>query len=170
MNHHHHSRRRRLLGHPLSITFAVLVAAAVLLIGLTAVSGSPSLTDGNTVTVQVDRGSVTAPVAATLASQARGLADTPSLTDQQGMLFVFERSELQEFWMKGVEYPIDIIWIDQETVSEVTPNVQPADPSTADEALPRYKPQYPVNRVLEVPAGWAARNNVQPGDPVRFRR
>lgn len=179
MNHHHSNRQRpshrphrtirqRLLTHPVTITLAVLGVAVVALVALVSVSGNPSLSDGSTVTVKVDRSTVTVPVAASLASQAKGLSGTPSITDEQGLLFVFERSELQEFWMKGLTYPIDIIWIDQETVSEVTPNVQPAEPNTADEALPRYRPQFPVNRVLEVPAGWAARHNIQPGDPVRI--
>lgn len=174
-SHHHrphparpHRTKRRLLVHPITITLLVLGVAVLLLAALASISGSPSLTDGATVKVKVDRSTVTTPVAASLASQAKGLSVIPSLTDEQGMLFVFEQSALQEFWMKGLTYPIDIIWIDQETVSEVTPNVQPAEPNTADESLPRYKPQYPVNRVLEVPAGWAARHNIQPGDPVHI--
>lgn len=164
----HHTRRQRFLAHPITITLGVLMVSGLILAALAAVSGNPSLSDGSIVKVKVDRSTVTAPVAASLTTQAKGLGGTPSITDEQGMLFVFEQSTLQEFWMKGVNYPIDIVWIDGETVSEVTPNVQPAEPNTADESLPRYKPQYPVNRVLEVPAGWAARHNIQPGDPVRF--
>lgn len=159
---------KKLFHNPLVITLAAFVLGAAVLGGVAVVSQPPSLDDGNTVTVRVDRDTVKAPVAATEASRATGLANTPALGAEQGMLFVFEQSDVHSFWMKGVEYPIDIIWIEDETVSEVTPNVPPAAAGTPDDALPRYQSQFPVNRVLEVPAGWAAQHNVQPGDPVRI--
>lgn len=159
---------KRHLTHPISLTLVTIVLGLVVLASVALLSRPPALVDGATVHVRIDREIVKAPVVATEPSRAIGLANTASLGQEQGMLFVFEQSDLHSFWMKGVEYPIDIIWISGETVSEVTPNVPPAAADTPDEALPRYQPQFPVDRVLEVPAGWAGQHHVQPGDPVRI--
>lgn len=161
---------KRFLSSPFGITLAIIVAAALAMAALTFLTRAPSLGDGKKVTVQVDKATVEATVAATEASRRQGLAGTQPLGEKNGMLFIFSESNLHPFWMKGVTYPIDIIWIENDTVSEVLPNVPPAAAGVPDEALPKYQPAFPVSKVLEVASGWAARNGIQPGDPVRISR
>jgi uncharacterized protein len=104
-------------------------------------------------------------VAADEASRQLGLGGRDSLAADRGMLFVLaDRSPA--FWMKGMRFPIDIIWIDADRVVDVSPKV-PA-PAGADAPLPTYSPDRPADLALEVNAGWAKRHGVARGDRVRL--
>lgn len=130
----------------------------------------PEFTDDATVTVRVDQAKLRADVATSREKLAKGLTDAEPLAEDEGLLFVYEEPATPRIWMKGVPFPIDIVWISGDTVTQVTAKVPPAKPGVPDDELPRYSPEGPVGKVLEVSAGWAARNSVQPGDPVRFSR
>ena len=82
------------------------------------------------------------------------------------MYFVLT-NDAPRIWMKGMRFPLDLVWIDDDRVVDVTADV-PDQPGTPDAQLPIYSPSQPANRVLEVNAGWAKRNGVQPGDRVRL--
>ena len=66
-----------------------------------------------------------------------------------------------------MRFPLDLVWIDDDRVVDVTADV-PDQPGTPAEQLPIYSPSQPANRLLEVNAGWAERNGVEPGDRVRL--
>jgi len=44
--------------------------------------------------------------------RARGLMFRKTLNEDQGMLFVFESEGLYSFWMKNMNFSIDILWLD----------------------------------------------------------
>jgi uncharacterized membrane protein (UPF0127 family) len=52
-------------------------------------------------------------LAKTPAERAKGLSGTGLLPAGTGKLFVFDTLESHGFWMKDMNYPIDIIWFDQ---------------------------------------------------------
>jgi uncharacterized membrane protein (UPF0127 family) len=143
----------------------VAVALSVLMLVQYSVG---NLKDGQTVRISVNRSIVVATAATKEASRSRGLSGTVALPPGRGMLFNFEHPELLSFWMKDMRYPIDIIWINRETVVGVTPNIPAPAPGTPDSALPSYVAPAPANRALEVPAGWAASHGVQAGDTIRI--
>jgi len=108
---------------------------------------------------------VRADVAETPETRARGLSGRSSLGELEGMLFLFDQPGLEGFWMKDMLIPIDIIWINDGAVVDILANAQPAS-----EAIPpTFVPKAPANRVLEVPAGFAARHNIGLGSPVTIR-
>ena len=41
----------------------------------------------------------------------KGLSGRDNLADDEGMFFVFEKSDIYPFWMKDMKFAIDIIWI-----------------------------------------------------------
>ena len=97
-----------------------------------------------------------------------GLADYPSLPLGEGMLFVFDKSASYVFWMKNVEFAIDIIWIDEtKKIVDIAPNVPP-EPNKNEKELTRYKPKGDAKYVLEINAGLSALHNLQVGDQVLF--
>ncbi len=49
----------------------------------------------------------------TPASRSQGLMNRKELADDFGMLFVFETSEKQYFWMKDTYIPLDIVFFDE---------------------------------------------------------
>jgi uncharacterized membrane protein (UPF0127 family) len=70
--------------------------------------------------------------------------------------------------MKGVDFPIDIIWIKGYTVVDITERVQP-EPGVADEDLQLYLPGTEVNRVIEVRSGFADAYGIEIGDKIELQ-
>ena len=101
------------------------------------------------------------------ATRARGLGGRDRLARDAGMYF-FLTSNAPRIWMKGMRFPLDLVWINDGRVVDVTARVPDQPPGTPDSQLPVYSPSRPANRVLEVNAGWAERHGVDAGDPVRL--
>jgi uncharacterized protein len=136
----------------------------VVLLAVLAVAGcgSSSSKPTRTVDVHVGKASVRAELAETPAARERGLSGRESLAEDRGMLFVYSDRAERTYWMKGMHFPIDIVWIDRGRVAGVEPNA----PVPTGNDLPLYPSRVPADRVLEVRAGWAARHGVERGDRV----
>lgn len=100
-------------------------------------------------------------IADTQEKRALGLGGRSALGLNQGMLFVFTEPSIHSFWMAGMNFPIDIIWIGADLkVVDIDVNVRPESyPATF---APREEAQF----ALEVPSFWAERNGIQEGTQV----
>ncbi len=107
----------------------------------------------------------TVDVAITNQQKGLGLGGRASMPADRGMLFPYDHKEQFEFWMKGMHFPLDFIWIDGKTVADLTLNI-PAP--VGDEQPIIVKPNVQVDKVLEVNAGVVARAGIRVGDPVEF--
>ena len=105
-------------------------------------------------------------VADTNESRAKGLSGVPSLEENQGMLFVFQNKTYPKFWMKEMLINLDLIWITDNKVIKIHENVPAPNPETPLLELERYSPSEAVNYVLEVNAGFSAKNGITVGDNV----
>lgn len=121
----------------------------------------------NIPSVSINGKNILVEIAKTPAEQAAGLGFRDSLGKDDGMLFIFEEEIMPGFWMKSMEFPIDIVWISGDAVVGVSENIQPPT-GAADENLTVYSPPEPVNYVLEVNAGIVAENGIKIGDKVGF--
>jgi len=101
-------------------------------------------------------------------NRAQGLAGKERLAVNEGMLFLFEEPDEYGFWMKGMRFPIDIIWIRDNAIVAVHEYVFP-EPDVADSNLSVYLPPEPVDSVFEVSAGRARSLRAEIGDPVKMR-
>lgn len=116
------------------------------------------------VRLKIGQAEVWVDVAQTPAQRERGLLGRAELGDNEGMLFVFDKPDYYSFWMKGMKFPLDIIWIDKEL--RVVGVVEKALP----ESFPQtFVPNVPVSYVLEVNAGFAGENGIRPGDSVSLK-
>ena len=106
-------------------------------------------------------------VADTEKSRQKGLSGRRSLAADSGMLFLFETSDFYSFWMREMEFPIDIIFINGEKVVTVHRNV-PA-PASTEETPPIYRPTTASDKVLELNAGEADKNGIKEGDTVTLQ-
>lgn len=114
-------------------------------------------------TVRFENGvALSVEVVSTVEGRARGLSGHRPLTDQQGMLFVWSEEDTRSFWMKGMTFPIDIIWLRDGQVLGVTANL-PVPTSNDPALLARYTSPGPVDQVLEVAAGWAEAHGLTAG-------
>ena len=103
-------------------------------------------------------------IADTLRTRAKGLSGTPSLELGTGKLFIFDRPDQYAFWMKDMQYPLDIVWVDSDwKVVDITYNALPESyPST-------FSPAIPAQYVLELNAGEAVVDNITIGAQLRFQ-
>jgi uncharacterized protein len=81
--------------------------------------------------------------------RALGLGKRKNLPQDCGMLFIFDRRGIYPFWMKNMQFPIDIIWIDGNRVVGTSQNI----PAPKNRSLPVYAPPSPVDKVLELNSG-----------------
>lgn len=112
----------------------------------------------------------TVDVADSVAEQTLGLGDTETLPPDHGMIFIYPKKDIYEFWMKDVEYPIDIIWIQDLTVVDITNNIPPEAKGTTYANYAHYSPNTPVNTVLEVGAGVAKAEGIVVGQHLTLDR
>ncbi|MGI9118211.1 MAG: DUF192 domain-containing protein [Minisyncoccia bacterium] len=107
----------------------------------------------------------TVSVADTEARREQGLSGTKPLLPHTGMLFVFDVPAKYGFWMKDMNYAIDIIWVNTNTngigtVVYIEQNVKP-------ESYPKTFSNVNIaNAVIEVTAGEVSKNNIKIGDRV----
>jgi uncharacterized membrane protein (UPF0127 family) len=94
--------------------------------------------------------------------RAKGLMYRSYIPDSVGMLFIFEKSEPQSFWMHNTSIPLDIIYVDEnKKIISIAANTKPY----SDEGIPSLgNAQY----VVEVNAGFSERNNIKTGDAISF--
>lgn len=88
------------------------------------------------------------------ADRSLGLGYREGLAPGTGMLFLFEGPAPRSFWMRGMQFCIDIIWIENGVIQGAAESVCPEPAGTADADLTSYASPVPVTYVLEVPAGW----------------
>lgn len=96
-----------------------------------------------------------------------GLSTKRSLSANEGMLFVFPTADYPTFWMKGMSFPIDIIFLNQEKVVTIYRNV-PAPKAKTETPTTTYAPTQPSNRVIELKAGRADELKIKIGDSIKL--
>ena len=118
-----------------------------------------------TVEVEVGGGRFTAVVVDTPITRARGLSGRDALAPSRAMWFDMGRAAPATFWMIGMRFPIDIVWIDAELRVVYVTHEAPVPPEGASQAdLPRYTPgDVDVRYVLEINAGLARDLGIEPG-------
>jgi uncharacterized membrane protein (UPF0127 family) len=92
----------------------------------------------------------------------RGLSGTESLGQDQAMLFVFPQVSKWAIWMKDMNYPIDIVWLDSD--GQVVYLVKDAQPSSYPKT--QFTPDKPARYVIELPSGTIERTGIVIGDPA----
>ncbi len=98
-----------------------------------------------------------------------GLGGRDSLATGSGMLFIFNKADKYKFWMKGMRFPLDFIWINDTRVVDILPNIKQPEPNQPDETLPYLSPIIASDKVLEVNAGDVQRYNIKVGDKILVR-
>ena len=100
------------------------------------------------------------------AGRALGLSGRDGLGDDEGMLFVFDQPAVHEFWMKDMNFPLDFIWINDTRIVDFLKDIQPPKPDDSPQSIPLFAPIVPINRILEVNAGFVETYNIRVGDKI----
>jgi uncharacterized protein len=102
-------------------------------------------------------------LATTPAEKQQGLSGREKLAEGEGMLFVFDTTGKYGFWMKDMNFAIDMIWLG--TQGEVVYIKKDARPESFPES---FTPTAPAKYVLEVVAGFSEKHNLQIGERAEF--
>lgn len=115
------------------------------------VTGNLTFPSGKAISIEVADDAV---------SRALGLSGRDSIGDDFGMLFTFSSPNIPRFWMKGMNFPLDIIWIREGVVIGIQSDVP------VEEGIPTtfYYPEEDIDMVLEVRAGFSKEFGVSVGD------
>jgi uncharacterized membrane protein (UPF0127 family) len=93
----------------------------------------------------------------------QGLSYRASLPSNQVMLFIFEKPGVYKFWMKDMNFPIDMVWLNSsKQVVYIEKNVSP---STYPQA---FGPNEDTLYVIELNANETTKLSLSVGDTVIF--
>ena len=98
------------------------------------------------------------------AEQTLGLGKRASLPWGHGMLFLYETPRFHRFWMKDMQFDIDIVWIRDNRIVEISHHVRHRPGTTGDQV----SSQELTDRVLELPAGYASAQGLRKGNRVEI--
>ncbi|MBN2423900.1 MAG: DUF192 domain-containing protein [Calditrichaceae bacterium] len=100
---------------------------------------------------------VIAEIADTQYERAQGLMNRKKLAANQGMLFIFEKENMQAFWMKNTPISLDIIFLNADMrIVHIAWETEPF-------SLRSISSVYPAMYVLEVVGGFCDIYDIQPG-------
>lgn len=124
-----------------------------------------NLTDQHFVSVKIKNFEIKAEIARSNAKKKQGLSAKQKLNENEGMLFIFESVGNYGFWMKGMLFNIDIIFIKDNQIVDIAENM-PYSKSENNIAIASSKEK--ANLVLEVNSGLVKKYNIKVGDKVLF--
>jgi uncharacterized membrane protein (UPF0127 family) len=109
--------------------------------------------------LQIGNTLFTLEIADTDETRTKGLMFRKSMPADRGMIFVFDREEMQSFWMKNTLIPLDILYINSAGKIVSISNMFPHD-------LSGVMSEAPALFAIELNEGAADKAGVKPGDTL----
>lgn len=123
---------------------------------------TPQATPGyETVDLRLGDQTIVLDVADTPAKQQLGLGQRADLPPNRGMIFTYDAPGDRCFWMKDMNFPIDIIWLNAE--KQIIHIVRELKPETYPQS---YCPPQPADDVVELHPGSADKYQLKLGDSL----
>jgi uncharacterized protein len=94
--------------------------------------------------------------------RAQGLMYRYGMDDNQGMLFIFPKEEIQSFWMKDTYISLDIVFVNSAN------RIVSIHSNTKVQSEQSYKSSAPAKYVIEVNGDFCSRNNILLNDIINF--
>ena len=158
------SRRRLIIGAIIAIVAITTIVAGALLIEENPRHSIDSAEPAKEAQVVVNDKAMQVAIADTPDKRSLGLSLRDSMPRDRGMLFVFDEEGVYAFWMKNMEFNLDIIWINSTgTVVQVEKNLKPCL-----DICPSYESGKPALYVLEVNAGVSDELGIREGTTVNI--
>ncbi len=121
---------------------------------------------GNNATVTISEQKFSVEVADTDEERIKGLSERKSLEKDRGMLFIFEQKGKYGFWMRNVNFPLDLIYISDSKIVDIIKNAEPKALDAKD--IPVFEPEVDANFVLEINGGLSDEFKFEIGNDVIF--
>ena len=142
------------------------ITIAAVIIGVVGLMTLPS--DSKLESVQFPRGTILVdeiPLEVQIADseprRVRGLMFQEQLPYDQGMIFVFDKPGLYSLWMLNMQFPLDMIWFDNDgNVVHFEKDVPPCKTVVEIASCQSIVPGDDALYVLEVTSGFIEQNNI----------
>lgn len=95
----------------------------------------------------------------------KGLGDRKELKENKGMFFFYFNKDIKYFWMKDMQFPIDILWVNGNKIVNISENV----PIYTNEEITRMNSVYPIDKVIELKAGTVSKYGIKINDEVKYK-
>jgi uncharacterized membrane protein (UPF0127 family) len=106
---------------------------------------------------------LTTEIASDREARRRGLSGREQPAEDRGMLFVLDEGQPGAFWMKGMKFPLDLLYFNRHRVLiKILDDLQPCD------VCPRYPTPPAAAYVLEIVGGTAAKHGITAGSTFTF--
>ena len=116
-----------------------------------------------TLIINTDSGSVEVQAELAVKAEERnyGFMNRKNIPDGTGMLFIFEKDQMLNFWMKNTPHPLSIAYIDAAgTISDILDMTPFSETSVPSSRSVRY--------ALEVSQGWFVSQGIKVGHHVQW--
>lgn len=112
-------------------------------------------------TIKVDEVPLEVQIADTEPRRVRGLMFQDQLPYDQGMIFVFDEPGLYSLWMLNMQFPLDMMWFDENgKIVHIEQDVPPCKAALEIATCQSVVPEKEAVYVLEVTAGFIEQNNI----------
>lgn len=95
----------------------------------------------------------------TILQKAKGLMFKKKLKNE-ALIFHFKKPIKQHITMLFVFYPIDIIFLNQQTITEIKENLKP---------FTNYKTKNKANKFIELPKGFIKKHKIRTGTKITIQ-
>ena len=125
---------------------------------------SPPVKAEDTLGIAIDGHDALVLVAADAESMGRGLMFVKDLGDVDGMLFLYDKPQVANFWMKNAPLPLTLAYIDGDGVIFQIEFLDPYDTVTP------HRSTREISCALELKRGWLRERGLGVGSKVEFKR
>ena len=153
----------------ISVIAAIAIAVAVLMPSVTQSGQSQtSIYDYEVRKITIDDVVLDVEIADDSAKIQRGLMFREMLSEDRGMLFIFDEERKYQFWMMNMKFNIDMIWLDAN--GKVVHIVEDAEPciDAAHTSQCTFSPDEPARYVLEVNSGFVQKYGINEDSVMRI--
>lgn len=124
------------------IAYLLFSACIIIFTGCT-----PNYNDNSKLKLEINGKKLSLEVAKSVNKQSRGLSNRNNLGDNEGMLFIFDKSDYLQFWMKDTLIPLQIIFVKGCTIVDVQEMAIEEDPQNPKTI---YRSKQPADKAIEV--------------------
>ncbi len=142
------------------IRIFILLAILVLIFLFSSINNN----DNNNVMLRANDCLFKVEIADNIVSRYQGLSNRESLCSDCGMLFLFSEKKHQNFVMRNMNFPIDIIFIANKEIVDIHINAKPEGKNYQE----MYSSDRKADAVLEINASKSRECGLNPGDIITW--
>lgn len=114
--------------------------------------------------VFINNKKITLEVADTPETRETGLMFRDNMDENHGMIFLFDKPEVTNFWMKNVKIPLDILFIYKNKIVKLYTMLS----GCTNEPCEIYPSEHIVDSVIEVNSGFCYKNKIKAGQKIEL--